>query len=191
MGKFGKRLSSLALSIALILGSLPGISVFANGGMQEIFLDTPVDVTIENAGDESIFFFTPEDTGVYSFSSTGEADTYGYILDEHENPLKTDDDSGDMGNFDITLHMSEGQTYILKSQLFNGATGSYTVTVTQLPVSSVSFNDISVIEGYNSSLSYEYNELTGNFDLEWQRYFYQASGTITFKDGSTASFEKR
>lgn len=189
MGKFGKRLSSLALSIALILGSLPGISVFANGGMQEIFLDTPVDVTIENAGDASIFFFTPEDTGVYSFSSTGEADTYGYILDEHENPLKTDDDSGDMGNFDITLYMSEGQTYILKSQLFNGATGSYTVTVTQLPVSAVSFNDISVIEGYNSSLSYEYNELTGNFDLEWQRYFYQASGTITFKDGSTASFE--
>ena len=189
MGKFGKRLSSLALSIALILGSLPVISVFADDGMQEIFLDTPVKVTIENAGDESIFCFTPEDTGVYSFSSTGGADTYGYILDEHENLLKMDDDSGDMENFDITFHMSEGQTYILKSHLYGGETGSYTVTVTQLPVSAVSFNDIPVIDGYNSAWSDEYNELTGNYDLEWQRYFYQASGTITFKDGSTASFE--
>jgi len=171
------------------------LSASANNGsitvkeMKKIYLDTSVDVTVSDDEPISYLYFTPEESGVYHFYSTSDVDTYGYILDENENELDENDDGGINNNFKVSCALTAGQTYIMMSRLYSYGSGSYTVIVEKSNISSVTFNDVSVIEGYDSNTENAYNEETGEYDLQWERYYYSVSGIITFADGSTAEFE--
>lgn len=171
------------------------LSASANNGsitvkeMKKIYLDTPVDVTVSDNEPISYLYFTPEESSVYHFYSTSDIDTYGYILDEDENELDKNDDGGINTNFKVSCALTAGQTYIMMSRLYSYGSGSYTVTVEKSNISSVTFNDVSVIEGYDSNTENTYNEETGEYDLQWERYYYSVSGIIIFADGSTAEFE--
>ena len=156
--------------------------------LKKIYLNTPVKVTVSYDEPTSYLCFTPEESGIYYFYSTSNVDTYGAILDENENELAKNDDGGMDFNFKVSYAMTAGRTYIMMSRLYSYEGGSYEVTVEKSNVTSVAFNNISVIEGC-SYTEYEYNEATGEYDLEWEKYAYSVSGTITLDDGSIVDFE--
>ncbi|MDO4607771.1 MAG: hypothetical protein Q4B40_01090 [Clostridia bacterium] len=184
-----KKVISVFLSIAFIICSLPVTALAAVGLTENIYLNTPIEVTIENSGDYSEFLFTPTETAHYLFYSLGEYDTFGEILNPNGEILNENDDSGDL-NFTVGYVLNAGETYVMKSRMLGNDIGSFTVVIIKSNVESVKFDDITVTEGLDSSIAYDYNPDTDSNDIEWVRYYYthKISGTVTFNDGSTQAF---
>ncbi len=183
-----KKLLSVLLVIIFIICSLP-VTTFAEIGLtQNIYLDTPVEVTIENSGDYSEFLFTPAETAHYLFYSVGDYDTFGEILNQNGDVLNENDDSGDL-NFTVGYLLNAGETYVMKSRMLGDDIGSFTVVIIKSNVALIEFDDITVTEGLDSTIVYDYNPDTDS-NIEWVRYDYnhKISGTVTFKDGSTQNF---
>lgn len=86
-------------------------------------------VTVANDGDYYYFYFIPEKSGVYSFASIGDADTYGYLYDSDFNTIKSNDDAGEGYNFKITLCLEAYKKYIIGCRAFDSDyTGSFDVS---------------------------------------------------------------
>lgn len=58
-------------------------------------------------------YFVPAESAYYTFQSTGNFDTKGYIKDENGKELASDDDSEDGLNFSIVYYMKAGECYKL------------------------------------------------------------------------------
>ena len=85
---------------------------------------------IINGGDEDYFRFTPTQTGVYTFSSNAEYDTYGELFDTDMNLIAQDDDSGTDNNFRIRQELQAGVTYMFGARYYNSSnTGSFPVII--------------------------------------------------------------
>lgn len=180
---------SLAVVMALLLPFSPAIAaVSVSDVSDQLYLDTPVGVTVTDENPSSYFYFIPEVSGVYFFSSSGSEDTYGSILDENGNTISSNDDGGNNQNFKVCAELTAGQTYILQSRLYSNGTGSFTVVIEKAKaVTSVDINDISIIE-VEGSIRSDYNHETGEY-VEWvcyDNYQYKLTGTITYEDGTTA-----
>ena len=110
-----------------------------------IALNEVKNVTVDS-GEESVFLFTPEESGIYMFYSTGEIDTYGEIYDFEDGRIKDDDDNGDGNNFRAVVFLEEGRTFMLISRLYSEEdTGSYSVTVEKSPIVGVEYTPVSPI----------------------------------------------
>ena len=85
--------------------------------------------TISDFGDYYYYYFTPENSGVYSFSATSEDDTYGYIYDSSFNVLISNDDEGYEYNFKVTHYLEAGKKYIFGCRYYDSEyTGSFEVS---------------------------------------------------------------
>lgn len=85
---------------------------------------------IINGGDEDYFRFTPTQTGVYTFSSQADYDTYGELFDADMNLIAHDDDSGTDNNFRIRQELQAGVTYMFGARYYNSSnTGSFPVII--------------------------------------------------------------
>lgn len=85
---------------------------------------------IINGGDEDYFRFTPTQTGVYTFSSQADYDTYGELFDTDMNLIAQDDDSGTDNNFRIRQELQAGVTYMFGARYYNSSnTGSFPVII--------------------------------------------------------------
>lgn len=107
-------------------------------------------VSISTSFEDVTFLFTPEESGYYIYSSSGEEDTYGDIDDLYQGNVVGEGFGGEGDNFRIVMYMEAGETYKLISHIENGETGSYTVTVEKSPVTSVTYTpafDIEIKEG--------------------------------------------
>jgi hypothetical protein len=145
-----KKLLSLTLSIILALSCLScGVFALANGEALE--LNTPVTVNIEAAGETKAYTFTPAETGLYVFYSTGSANPQGSL----KNPSYSDKNSYDGRNFFICRRLTKGNTSTLTVKLENAAeTGSFTLTVEKSEAASIEISaptGISVTEYENGS----------------------------------------
>ncbi len=182
-----KKLVSVLLVIVFIICSLP-ITTMATTDVY-ISLDTPFEVTIENCGDYSELLFTPQTTGYYFFYSLGEYDTYGEILDQNGETLSSNDDSNSL-NFNVTYLLNAGNTYIMKSRMLGDDIGTFTVIVTKSNITDISIDDITIYQGINSSVIYDYNPSTDLCDIIWTRYDYnyKISGSVTLENGTTQCF---
>ena len=99
-----------------------------------------VTVDIIAAAECKIFKFTPDKDGTYKFWSTGNFDTYGYILDADRNTL-IEHDGGT--NFSCTYDLTAGTTYLLKAMMYNSEdTGSFDVSVAMVDDSGNILHDI-------------------------------------------------
>lgn len=65
--------------------------------------------------------FTAPFTGLYSFYSTGKADTYGYMYDDDGFNIMHNDDSGEDSNFLMIHPLTAGETVILGVKYYNSA----------------------------------------------------------------------
>ena len=93
--------------------------------------DTERDVNIKVEGDRRYFAFVPDTDMTVRFYSTGSCDTVGSLYDDKLNMLKTDDDSGEDRNFDITYAVKANTTYYVSCRHFySSAAGSFKVKLT-------------------------------------------------------------
>ena len=92
----------------------------------ELDVETTVNITTE---DETAYFsFTPDETADYTFSSSSDYDTYGYLYDSQMREIDCDDDGGSGYNFKLTYTLTADTTYILGARFLDEYdTGSFTV----------------------------------------------------------------
>lgn len=103
-------------------------------------LDVPVTAVISKADSVVYYSFIPSVTGAYEFSSSGDKDTKGTILNSNMKEIISDDNSGEAGNFRITYRLEKGVTYNFAVKLNSSATGSTTVKLSKANAVTVTFD---------------------------------------------------
>ena len=104
--------------------------VYNEGGSGEAAVPINVGETkpaVWEARDENklIYSFTPQETGLYTFSSSGSTDLYAelYLAEDDSNRLDYDDDGKDDAfyNFLLTANLEAGNTYLYKVGNYNSS----------------------------------------------------------------------
>lgn len=81
---------------------------------------------INNANDTDFFTFTPSADGIYTFQSTGSFNVKGEVYNNDYTLIKSDDNSGEHGNFMVYVPLTANQTYYLKVDASEpGTIGNY------------------------------------------------------------------
>ena len=94
-------------------------------------LDEAAQANIAVGGDSAFFSFTPDETGVYVFTSNAEHDdTCGYLYDSNWWLIQSNN-GGDWGNnFKLVRELQAGETYYLGARYYRSSdTGGFPVTV--------------------------------------------------------------
>jgi len=146
--------------------------------------------TIETSGDWDYFWFTAPSTGSYSFYTTGNTDTMGYLYDSSQRQLAYNDDSTDR-NFRITYNLTAGQKYYVAIRAYGSNTGAYTFAISTPHAASADDygNDFNDAYGWSLSAGMTYTrsgaiETNGDWDYFW--FTAPTSGTYTiYTTGST------
>ena len=89
-------------------------------------------VTISEAGKRVSFWFTPEESGCYMFTSSGSDDTRVILYDAEGEYLDEDDDSGIDNNFKLKYEMEAGVKYRLDFGYYGNTVGSFPVTAAKI-----------------------------------------------------------
>ncbi len=178
-------LALIMLVIAIPFGGLTAFASATDGG--PIYLDDPLNAWIGEPGEIMAFEFTPEEDGKYSFYSTSDADTRGYIYDKQGNCLASDDDGGIDNNFKVICNLTAGVTYELHARYYSSSqTGKFEVCVSKyVPhlIESITFDDLSCyVWDYNTR--WDYSEEIGE-EVKWKYYPYTPKYTVTYTDGTS------
>lgn len=125
-----KRTVSVILAFLMIVSMIP-LSVLAAGeDYEQIKPGETKSANILNVGDKAIFKFIPDEDGYYSFFSSGDEDTYGYIYNENMEQLAYNDDGENGNNFEVTYKMTAGIVYLLAAKYYsNDRTGLFDVSI--------------------------------------------------------------
>ena len=85
-------------------------------------------------GGQSVYFIiTPDETGLYAISTTGDCDTYAYLYDADGNLIASDDDSGSDYNAQVVAQLEAGQTYYFAACLYySDEVGDFSVVMEAL-----------------------------------------------------------
>lgn len=102
-----KKVIAVLLCAILVMTALPMVSVGAQVST-ELKLNQAVDVSEFNEGVE--FSFTPAESGLYEFYSTGDCDPYVNLFDSDGEFISGADDENDF-NFDLRVYLNKGETY--------------------------------------------------------------------------------
>ena len=175
-----KKLFSLLLSIMLVLSALP-FNTAAGESYDPISLNQEKNVYCSSAGTWNVFRFTPSESGIYIFSSSGSLDTLGYIAlnpGEAENE-NIKDDGGQENNFAVTYTMTACTTYYLGSTVIAGNTGTYQVKIIKFEVDDDTIRPIT--PGRTTSVTSYKGEKVKFFSFVPEttgKYIYYASGSF-------------
>ncbi len=135
--KIKHRALALILSAIMVLTFMPALA-FAEGEMFSgeeisggtIALGTAMEVDIEESYDYYSFVFTPDKSDWYTFSSSGDIDTFGRVV-EGTDEICEDDSDGGNDNFACRFYGEEGSTYYLQATCWGSGTGSFRVSVNE------------------------------------------------------------
>ena len=82
------------------------------------------------AGETVYIKFIPANSGVYTYYSSSNSDTLGYVYDADKNQLAYNDDGGNGNNFSITYTFRAGTVYYLGVKYYNSSySGEIPVTI--------------------------------------------------------------
>lgn len=79
-------------------------------------------------GGAQYYSFYPEESGLYLISSQGSLDTFVTVFDRNMIKLASDDDSGENGNFALSIRLEKKNKYFIKLGAYGK--GEFTVTTT-------------------------------------------------------------
>ena len=96
-----------------------------------IQLNTDTEAVITSPLEVVYFAFTPTESAEYTFYSTGDQDTYGYIYNSSMNCIADNDDNDDDYNFFITCPLEANVTYILAVKLCSTELDSFNIRITK------------------------------------------------------------
>ncbi len=114
--------------VALLLAAVVG----AGADPEVLALNTPTNVTIDEAGETVYFSFIPEKTAYYRYYSTSldGGDTYGSLYNSNKDEIETNDDGGEGMNFRIVKQLTAGtQYYVGARYLSPERDGTFTVQI--------------------------------------------------------------
>ena len=83
------------------------------------------------SGEAKWHLFVPQETGTYTFETTGSSDTYGELYVGEYPTIRTtyNDDGGTNRNFKITYNLTQGQNVFLRVRGWNWNAATYNLTV--------------------------------------------------------------
>ena len=100
-------------------------------GATEINVNEIVDGNIESMGDVDIYKFTSATDAIYTITSTGSTNTFGYLYDDKHQLRISDDNSGEGNNFYLSSTLTAGKVYYIKVAHASGTgTGAYKLIIT-------------------------------------------------------------
>ncbi len=111
MKKF-KKLMAVLLAIVLLVSALPMVSAAAYGEYSQLVLGEIIDLTLVDTWYVRTMEYTPDESGYYRLYSLGYSDTYVECYDENGEFICSDDDSGVDCNFNCTMYLQAGDTYV-------------------------------------------------------------------------------
>lgn len=94
------------------------ISTLDRDSVEKLEPDKEKNVQWNGAGGR-LYSFTPATDGTYIFTSEGDADTYGYLLDENGELIDENDEEGGNGNFKLSNSLEAGKTYYYLARPYN------------------------------------------------------------------------
>lgn len=136
-----KRATLLLVVICFMSGFvLPSASTTASAAAPSSYTNITADstayVSITNSNSSKYFKFVPTLSGTYKFYSTNySGDPKASLLDNYGEELTTNDDSSDR-NFSISYECVAYNTYYIKAYMYSSYTGSYTLNVATVSISS-------------------------------------------------------
>ena len=108
--------------------SLSMVDKFATATtLADVIQDLPITSDINVSGEKDMYTFTAQNTGIYTFYTSGSLDAYGALYNATYTSVKEDDDSGVSRNFRLSYSMTAGQTYYLEVREYSTYTGAYTL----------------------------------------------------------------
>ena len=132
-------------------------------------------VDISMGGMVRYFKFTPPETAVYNFESSGTFDTYASLYDASGNVLESNDDSGDNKNFLINHKLTAGTTYYIMCRMYSSSvTGSYQMKVGKEAPSIGTVELVSAKDSGKASIIVSWKSVEG---AEGYRIYRKTSGT--------------
>jgi len=171
------KILSVFMTVIMLLNAAEfftfGTSAAAPTSYTDISVGQSKSVSIYSSGASKYFRFVPLTSGVYTFYSSGSADSYGYLLDASGNELIRDDDSGDSLNFSFAYNLIAGRTYYLRAAMYNTKTGSYYVNIIRGTSDALTLNvskSVSLSAGGYKDIAF-IPETTGN-------YTFSSSGSL-------------
>ena len=87
----------------------------------------PSSESISVSGEKDVYEFIANQTGLYTFFTTGSLNTYGTLYSANYSTLGENDNSGASSNFRLTTNLLNGQTYYLEVRHYSTGTGGYTL----------------------------------------------------------------
>ena len=189
----GKVLSILIV-MSMLLSTMAFMS-FATGTYEQIEVGVVGTVTLTEENPSVYVEFTPTESGYYVISSDNSnyssCDPKVYIYDSYSSDwFAYDDDGGEGNNFSCGFNAEAGETYLIELTTYNGyvaAVYDYFLETVETPVSVEAEVSRDLIEYYDGYWQYDYNESTGDDDLEYFRYNLAKVDlifTLTYSDGS-------
>lgn len=124
-----------------------------------------------------VYGFTAEKDGAYTFYSTGDEDTYGYIYDSEGKQIAYDDDAGSGLNFQMQLEMKKGEKYYLAARSLSSDKISTTLHITDENINGETgseeageLSDFKLVEKPEKTVFYAYNDENSlkSWDLPWE-----------------------
>ncbi len=96
----------------------------------EVTVNKAVYGNIESMGDVDIYKFTPAADAIYTITSTGSTNTFGYLYDDKQQLRISDDNSGEGNNFYLSSTLTAGKVYYVKVAHTSGTgTGAYNLII--------------------------------------------------------------
>jgi len=87
----------------------------------------PINGNIANADEANMYVFIAEQTGIYTFYTTGGLDSYGRLYGENLALIVSDDDGGTGVNFEFVITLQQGKTYYIEVSAYGANTGIYSL----------------------------------------------------------------
>lgn len=132
-----------------------------------------------------VYGFTAENDGTYTFYSTGDEDTYGYIYDSEGQQIAYNDDAGSGTNFQIQLEMKKGEKYYLAARTFSSDAVSTTIHIADENGSegASALSDFKLEEEPEKTVFYAYND-ENNLNI-WDLSYEGLKISAKTKEGET------
>ena len=173
------------------------LTVTGDGAIPELELDTAYEITYDTEISGTIFQFTPDVSGNYFFTATGDERTFGNIYNDKGNSLYYVTDGGSGYNFGLTYYLEAGETYFYQAGTYYHFTDNFEVGLTKSPDAvsiSLSRQSISIPEYTGGKYGYYWNRTNEAYEPAYMYnfslydYYSEFSGlftTVTFSDGES------
>lgn len=130
-----KSFLSIILCLTMLLSIMP-MSVFAVDTTSKTTDSIEINVgetkTIECKDGNIVYvLFKPSISGVYTFYSISNSDTYGYLYDASKTQITKNDDDGEGNNFSITYDLIGGNEYYWGAKFYSSSvSGTFEIALT-------------------------------------------------------------